>query len=146
MLQKIVFQDNIFQITRALDLIRDGMKLDLSEEIFAKKTMNDILFFDFAIQNIFNKIEPQTHLPDYLNTMQCLYFCIMKYINTLQVMMAEKQNDPIMINNKQKMMGIFEKYKNLVSKIDIDIKESDLSQDSMNMVSQNELSELLNFG
>ncbi len=146
MLQKIVFQDNIFQITRALDVIIDGMKLDLSEEIFAKKTMNDILFFDFAIQNIFNKLEPQSHLPDYLSTMQCLYFCILKYINVLQVMMSDKQNDPIVINNMQKIMGIFEKYKELVSKLDIDIQESEISQDSINIVSQNELSELLNFG
>ncbi len=146
MLQKIVFQDNIFQITRALDVIIDGMKLDLSEEIFAKKTMNDILFFDFAIQNIFNKLEPQTHLPDYLNTMQCLYFCIVKYTTTLQIMMNEKQNDPIMMNNMEKLMGIFEKYKELIGKIDLDIQESDVSQDSINMVSQNELSELLNFG
>ncbi len=146
MLQKIVFQDNIFQITRALDVIIDGMKLDLSEEIFAKKTMNDILFFDFAIQNIFNKLEPQSHLPDYLSTMQCLYFCIVKYVKALQIMMEEKQNDPIVMNNMEKMMGIFGKYKELIAKIDIDIQESDVNQDSINMVSQNELSELLNFG
>ncbi|MCL6336673.1 hypothetical protein EXT65_23160, partial [Pectobacterium carotovorum subsp. carotovorum] len=68
MLHKIVFQDNLFQITRMLDVIKDGLNLDLSESIFADKMMRDILFFDAALQNLFNQIEPQSHLPDYIDT------------------------------------------------------------------------------
>ncbi len=145
MSQKIVFQDNIFQITRSLDIIKDGMNLNLSEDIFAKKTMNDILFFDFALQNIFNKIELQTHLPNYLDTMQCLYFCITKYIDILAALLSNKNNNSLVIANSGKIESIYQKYGELKDKIQESVQDESITQDEI-MVSETELSQLLQFG
>ncbi len=146
MSQKIVFQDNIFQITRSLDLIKDGMSLELSEELFAKKTINDILFFDFALQSIFSKVEAQTQLPSYLDTMQCLYFSIIKFADILATMLSKKDNNSILINNIEKFESMYTIHQDLLTRIREIVQDDNITQDTVNIVSQNELSELLNFG
>ena len=45
MLQNIVFQDNIFQLVRTIDTLREGLLLDLSPDYFFEKTVDDMLFF-----------------------------------------------------------------------------------------------------
>lgn len=147
MLHKIVFQDNLFQITRMLDVIKDGLNLDLSESIFADKMMRDILFFDAALQKLFNQIEPQSHLPDYIDTMNCLYFCIKKYMSVLKLILTEKLGSESIFNTEKiRIEGIYKKHQDFLGKINIDISDTNIENETYNIVSQNELSELLNLG
>ncbi|AGT44463.1 hypothetical protein [Treponema pedis] len=146
MLHKIIFQDNLFQITRMLDTVRDGMRLDLAQDIFSKKFIHDILFFDSALQKLFNQIEPQSHLPDYMDSMHCLYFCMAKYINLLQVILTEKKAAEFLNGcDIENLENIWKTHKDLIDKINIDVDDTEVHSESYNMVSQNELSELFNF-
>ncbi|UTC61277.1 hypothetical protein E4O00_06705 [Treponema sp. OMZ 788] len=147
MLHKIVFQDNLFQITRMLDVIKDGLNLELSESIFADKMIRDILFFDAALQKLFNQIEPQSHLPDYIDTMNSLYFCIKKYMAVLKIILTEKLGRESFFNQeKARFEGIYKKHQDFLGKINIDISDTNFQNEAYNIVSQNELSELLNLG
>ncbi|UTC67607.1 MULTISPECIES: hypothetical protein [unclassified Treponema] len=146
MLHKIVFQDNLFQITRMLDVIKEGLSLDLSDSIFAEKTIRDILFFDAALQKLFSQIEPQSHLPDYIDTMSCLYFCIKKYMTILKIILTEKiGSESAFTTEKIRLEGIYKKHQDFLGKINIDISDTNFQNETYNIVSQNELSELLNF-
>ncbi len=146
MLHTIIFQDNLFQLTRMLDVIKDGMNLDLSRDIFGERIISDILFFDSALHKLFDQIEPQTHLPDYIDSMHCLYFCISKYMRLLQTVLAGKRSG-VFLNgmDTSHFENILNNQKELIDKIGINLSESDVQSDSYTMVSQNELSELLNF-
>lgn len=147
MLHKIVFQDNLFQITRMLDVIKNGLMLDLTKDIFEEKIIGDILFLDSALKTLFNQIEPQTHLPDYMDSMHCLYFCMAKYISILQLLLTEKKDTDFFSNiDIKNLESIWRTHKELSDKININIADTDIQNESYNMVSQNELSELLNFG
>ncbi len=147
MLHKIVFQDNLFQITRMLDVIKNGLMLDLTKDIFGEKIIGDILFFDSALKKLFNQIEPQIHLPDYMDSMHCLYFCMTKYMSILQILLTEKKGTDFLSNiDIESLENIWKTHKGLTEKININIKDTDIQNDSYNVVSQNELSELLNFG
>ena len=147
MLHKIVFQDNLFQITRMLDVIKNGLMLDLTKDIFGEKIIGDILFFDSALKKLFNQIEPQIHLPDYMDSMHCLYFCMTKYMSILQILLTEKKGTDFLSNiDIESLENIWKTHKGLTEMININIKDTDIQNDSYNVVSQNELSELLNFG
>ncbi len=146
MLHKIVFQDNLFYITRSLDVIQNCLNLDLSDEIFTEKIISDILFFDSALQKLFNQIEPQPHLPEYVDIMHRLYFCTVKYIRLLQFIRDKKNEEGSGFkNNFERFEGIEKKHQSLIDKININISDTEAQNDSYNMVSQTELSKLLSF-
>ena len=130
-----------------LDVIKDGLNLDLSEIIFADKMVRDILFFDAALQKLFSQIEPQSHLSDYIDTMNCLYFCIKKYMNILNLILTEKLcPESVFSTEKARLEGIYKKHQDFLGKINIDISDTNFENETYNIVSQNELSELLNLG
>lgn len=146
MLQKIIFQDNLYYITRSLDIIQSGLHLDLSDEIFTEKIIADILFFDSALQKLFNRIEPQPHLPDYADIMHCLYFCTAKYISLLQFLCDKKsETESVFKDQFERFEGIEKKHQSLIDKIKLNITDKEIQNDSYAIVSQMELSELLNF-
>lgn len=146
MLHKVVFQDNLFEIRRMLDVAKYALSLELKEDIFSKKLTQDILFFDFVLQKLFCEIEPQTQLPDYVDSMHCLYFCITNYINILQVILNEKNDDAMYMSlDRQELEKMLRNHQELADKINTNIADTNVQSESYNMVSQTELSELLNF-
>lgn len=50
MLKNIVFQDNLYQLCRSIDVVYEGLLLDLCPDYFFDKTVDDMLFFDASIQ------------------------------------------------------------------------------------------------
>ncbi|CEM60899.1 hypothetical protein DWQ65_05765 [Treponema phagedenis] len=145
-MQNFVFQDNIYQLVRSIDVVYEGLQLDLADELFFNKIINDITFFDFAIQKLVTQIEHQSHLPDYLTTMHCLFSCITRYTNLLnfymqKVNISNKKNNEII----QKLKTIHKRNSDVQNQIATHIQETNTSSDSYQIVSQNELSELLDF-
>lgn len=146
MLHNIIFRDNIFHLTRSIDNVHNGLRLDLDAGIFTGKIMNDAVFFDFGIQKIFERIFPQSSLPEYIEIMQCLYFCTMKYIDLLTFLL---NSESVISKNIKQYRTKFEEirlsHQKILEQLRIKINETDAGEDSYNIVSQNELSELLNF-
>jgi len=146
MLQKIVFQDNIYQLSRSIDTVYEGLMLDLSGEYFFDKTVDDLLFFDVSIQKLYRQIQTNPQLSGYLQILQALNSCQNRYIklvdSVLQGISSMKEEFvPLM----PKLAAISELHVKLHREITAAIQKNDKNDDSRDIVSQNELSELLNF-
>jgi len=146
MLQNIVFQDNIYQLSRSIDIAYEGLMLELSEDYFLDKTIDDLLFFDMSLQKIHGHIQSNTRLSDFVPILHGLYSCEERYLKLLDAILKGKTAmqtgfAPIM----SKLQGIRNAHASLKGNLVSIIQKSDKSVDSRDIVSQNELSELLNF-
>jgi len=146
MLQKIVFQDNIFHLCRSIDLVSEGLMLDLSAEYFLDKTIDDILFFDASIQKIFGNLRENQQMSGYLDSLHSLYSCQNRYIGLLDRILSGKtamreECVPLL----PKIQSIRNLHLSVQGDLESTVKKSDKNADSRDIVSSNELSELLNF-
>lgn len=146
MLQNIVFQDNIFQLVRSIDTLREGLLLDLSADYFFEKTVDDMLFFDSAIQKIYRQLTESQRIAGFLTIMQNLHSCDRRFIQLLDAVLAGNtamsDRFPPMA---PKLSAVRENHRSLVKTMADSIAKSDVSGDSDDIVSRSELSELLNF-
>ena len=146
MLQKIVFQDNIYQLSRSIDIVYEGLMLDLADDYFFDKTVDDLLFFDAAIHKFLKQLETNTQISGYVNILHSLYSCQHRYIMLIDIILSGKaamQNRfPSIIS---KLQGIRTIHSVLQTELVRTVQKCDKSNDSRDIVSSNELSELLNF-
>jgi len=146
MLQKIVFQDNLYQLARSIVTVQEGLLLDLSPDYFFDKTVDDILFFDISIQKLFRQIQANTQISGYINILQSLYSCQEAYLKLAAAILDGKsamkeEFAPLM----PKMNTIQELHLAIRAEMVKIIQKSDKNNDSRDIVSPDELSELLNF-
>lgn len=146
MLQKIVFQDNIYQLSRSIDTVYEGLLLDLSDEFFFDKTVDDLLFFDVSIQKLFKYIQVNDQVAGYSNILQSLYTCQSRYIQLIESLIQgnagmKEKFAPLI----PKLCSIRDLHYSQKSELSKKIQKTDKNSDSHEIVSQNELSELLNF-
>ena len=146
MLQKIVFQDNIYQLSRSIDIVYEGLMLDLSDDYFFDKTVDDLLFFDAAIHKFLKQLESTTQISGYVNILHSIYSCQHRYILLIDIILSGKaamQNRfPSIIS---KLQGIRTIHSVLQTELVRTVQKCDKSNDTRDIVSSNELSELLNF-
>ncbi len=146
MLQKTVFQDNIYHLCRSIDLVAEGLLLDLSGEFFLDKMIDDILFFDASIQKLNARLSENKLMSGYTESLRALHSCQARYINLLDSILAGKTGikdefAPML----PKIQGIRNAQSVIRGELAGSIQKSDKSADSRDIVSSNELSELLNF-
>lgn len=143
MLNNIVFTDDIFLLSRVLGVISQGIRLDISEEVFTKKFEMDIVFSSDAIKKIYNRLADQSQLPDYIPTMKCLYSCSTRFLEIL----ADLENDrrEIFLNLKQKIPALKKEHEQIKLNIAQKIHNTNTDAEIINIVSETELTELLNF-
>jgi len=143
-LYNIVFQDNIYILLRQIDTINNGLKLELDARLFEEKMFLDLAFFDKTIKQLFAEVSKQTSLPNFIDVLQCLHFCISKYLDVLtcissRISISAERKGKISLDFK----SISKDHKNLLETIEAHIKENDLQVAEQEMVSKNELAELL---
>ena len=142
MLYNIVFQDNIYILLRQIDTISNGLKLELDANLFEEKTLMDLSFFDKAIKQLFSEVSKQTSLPNFVDVLQCLHFCISKYLELLTSLSS--RNFAVGTNKTSlDFSSLKEDHTNLLATIEENIKENDIQIAEQEMVSKNELRELL---
>ncbi|PIE98919.1 MAG: hypothetical protein CR988_01080 [Treponema sp.] len=146
MLQKIVFQDNIYQLARNIELIHNGLILELDESLFAGKILDDIFFCDVLAKKILERLHNQQHLHEYINAMNCLYSCIIKFLTVLTEILEGKMSDSqaVAVNRERLLVTKIESEK-LKDQIADEIREKAGHIDNINIVSEMELNQLLNF-
>ncbi|HNQ96814.1 MAG TPA: hypothetical protein PKH81_01875 [Treponemataceae bacterium] len=146
MLQNIVFQDNIYQLSRLIDLVQEGLQLDLSEDFFLDKTLDDLLFFDAALQKMKGQVEGNSRMSDYIPILHSLYSCEERFIRIVDLLLSGKgAMNGAFTQFMTRLQGIRNVHAGIRESLIQGIRKSDNSIDSRDMVSQNELSELLNF-
>ncbi|MGP1438053.1 MAG: hypothetical protein ACTTKH_03170 [Treponema sp.] len=145
MLYNIAFQDNIYILLRQIDTLYSGLQLDLDEKLFAGKILSDLVFFDRSISVLFEQIYPQSALHNFIDVLQCLHFCISKYLDLINFITSNQSNCKITINiNDDNLTNTSIKHKEMIRKIEEIIDQNDASNLENELVSQNELACLLN--
>jgi len=144
MLKNTAFQDNLYQIAKIITITNEGLALDLSEHMFLDKTISDITFVAKTLQALFTEIQNLSHLPEYLPILQCLYSCETDYLILLRTFAGktiEKQTDlPVSAAN---LSVYYKTHNDIKNKIESCIQNSDKNLDSYQIVSKNELAQLL---
>lgn len=146
MLQKIVFQDNLYQLSRSIDIVYEGLLLDLASDYFFDKTVDDLLFFDVSIQKLYRQLLSNVQVSGYITILHSLHSCQNRYLSLIDLVLQGKaamkdEFGPLI----PKLNGIRNLHVNLRAEMTRSIQKSDKINDSHDIVSQNELSELLNF-
>ena len=126
--------------------MHEGLLLDLSPEYYFDKTVDDILFFDASIQKLFKQTQGNQQLTDYVQILHSLNSCQTRYIQLVSLIVQGKtsmteQFVPLIA----KLQGIRANHASQQAELVRSIQKSDKNSDSRDIVSQNELSELLNF-
>ncbi|MEL3908674.1 MAG: hypothetical protein P1P64_06645 [Treponemataceae bacterium] len=144
MLHNIVFTDNIFILSRTLGLISQSLHLVFAEEVFSKKFELDILFCGETIKKIFEKLNSQEHLHDYLDTMKCLYSCSSRFVQILANL--ESENRGIFESDPEKISKLRIEHEEIRLNISKKVRNTNVDAEIINIVSDMELTELLDFG
>ena len=146
MLQNIVFQDNLYQLTRSIETLQEGLLLDLSKDYFFDKTVDDLLFFDVSIQKMFRQIQANTQISGYISILQNLYTCQDAYLKLEALVLDGKSAmHEDFLPLLPKLKTIKEMHLAIRTEIQKIIQKSDKNNDSRDIVSPDELSELLHF-
>ena len=144
MLYNISFQDNIYILLRQIDTTNNGLKLDLDSNLFGQKVILDLVFFDKTIKRLFTEISKQTSLPNFLDILQCMHFCIAKYLELLRnVKLCESSLADMVKNNWHALVDVAKEQEEILLTIEECIAKNDSDVPQQEMVSTNELAELL---
>lgn len=144
MLHNIVFTDNIFIVSRSLALIAQSLQLDFSDELFVSKFEHDIVFCAESIKKIFSKLNAQEHLHDYIDTMKCLYSCTSRFIQIMSDLEIDNKN--IFLQSPEKIGVLKSAMNEIEADISKKVRNTNTDAEIMNIVSEIELTELLDFG
>ena len=146
MLQNIVFQDNLYQLTRLIENTREGLLLDLAPEYFYKKIVADVSFFDTCIQQIHAALQKNSRLPDYIPLMKAMYSCQEKFVEIVNLILERKTPlAPSFAPDIEQIRGMKELHSKLKEESRESITKSEKGGDARDIVSTSELSELLSF-
>ena len=144
MLKNTAFHDHLYQLAQIITLTTEELTLELSENMFLDKMISDISFISDTLQTLFTEIQNLSHLPEYLSIMQSLYSCETDYLLLLKVFASkaiEKHIDlPV---SGSDLSAYYKLHSEMKDRIEKRIQESDKNLDAYQIVSQNELSQLL---
>src|SRR5690554_699426 len=87
MLKNIVFQDNLYQLCRSIDVVYEGLLLDLCPDYFFDKTVDDMLFFDASIQKMYRQIQDNSQVSEYVTILHSLFSCQERFLRLLDTIL-----------------------------------------------------------
>ena len=146
MLHTIIFQDNIYQLARSIDTLYEGLLLDLSEDIFLDKAVDDLLFFDVALQKTVKLVRENSRIADYAEIMHSLHSCEDRFMRLLDsILQGNLSMSGAFAQFLTKIQGIRNAHAAIRADIASCIRKGDSGADARDVVSRSELSELLNF-
>ena len=143
MLKNTAFHDNLYQLAKIVNITTEGLSLELSENMFLDKTLADISFISDTLQTLFAEVQNLSHLPEYLPIMQSLYSCETDYLLLLKVFAAKMIEKQITLPTGTDLSAYYKLHSDMKDRIEKRIQESDKNLDAYQIVSQNELSQLL---
>ena len=144
MLKNTAFHDNLYQLAKIISITSEGLALELSENMFLEKMVSDISFISNTLQSLFTEVQSLSHLPEYLPIMQSLYSCETDYLLLLKAFAAKTIGKQVSVSVSGSDLGAYYKlHTDTKDRIEKRIQESDKNLDVYQIVSQNELSQLL---
>ena len=144
MLKNTAFHDNLYQLAKIITITAEGLSLELSENMFLDKMISDISFISDTLQTLFTEVQNLSHLPEYLSIMQSLYSCETDYLLLLKAFASKTIEKQITLPASGLDLSAYYKlHTDTKGRIEKRIQESDKNLDTYQIVSQNELSQLL---
>ena len=144
MLKNTAFHDNLYQLAKIVSITTEGLSLELSENMFLDKMLADISFVSDTLQTLFGEVQNLSHLPEYLPIMQSLYSCETDYLLLLKAFAAKTIEKQITLPvSGTDLSAYYKLHSDMKDRIEKRIQESDKNLDAYQIVSQNELSQLL---
>ena len=144
MLKNTAFHDNLYQLAKIISITTEGLALELSENMFLDKMVADISFISDTLQALFDEVQNLSHLPEYLPIMQSLYSCEMDYLLLLKTFAAKIIEKQVNVSvSGSDLNTYYTLHNDIKDRIEKRIQESDKNLDAYQIVSQNELSQLL---
>ena len=144
MLKNTAFHDNLYQLAKIISITSEGLALELSENMFLEKMVSDISCISNTLQSLFTEVQNLSHLPEYLPIMQSLYSCETDYLLLLKAFAAKTIGKQVSVSVSGSDLGAYYKlHTDTKDRIEKRIQESDKNLDVYQIVSQNELSQLL---
>lgn len=144
MLKNTAFHDNLYQLAKIISITTEGLALELSENMFLEKTVADISFISETLQALFDEVQNLSHLPEYLPIMQSLYSCETDYLLLLKAFAAKTIEKQIVLpTSGTELSSYYKLHSDTKDRIEKRIQESDKNLDAYQIVSQNELTQLL---
>lgn len=146
MAKKIHFQDNLFQLARILDTLNEGLLLDLDQKFFASHYIDQIQFIDSVLNDIGKTLIENPQFIEHSQQMRNLYSVEKKIIELGNLIRNSALyvdfETPAISSMLSEIAGRHNKIlQSLNGKIS-EIKEEENSQD---VVSHEEMSQLLGF-
>lgn len=145
MAKKIHFQDDLYQIARTIDLLYEGLRLDLDNEFFSEYYLNQILFLDNVITEIFNFLDENKQLIERKIQVRNLYSVEKKFIVFLEGINPETGIIGSIPQENNKIKQIADAHKAKISRLEETVVSPQDETDSQDLVSHEEMEELLNF-
>ena len=142
-LYNIAFQDNIYILLRQIDTINNGLKLDLESSLFGEKIAIDIAFFDKSIKALFAEILKATRLPNFVEVLHCMHFCITRYVDLINSVAKNKSFNKYLNRMEKPFSVILKEHNTFLKTIKDQILKNEEKLQEQEMVSTNELTELL---
>lgn len=144
MLKNTAFHDNLYQLAKIISITTEGLALELSEDMFFEKMIADMSFISSTLQSLFTEVQNLSHLPEYLPIMQSLYSCETDYLLLLKTFAAKTIEKRINLSlSTSDISAYYKLHSDTKERIEKRIQESDKNLDVYQIVSQNELSQLL---
>ena len=144
MLKNTAFHDNLYQLAKIISITAEGLALELSEDMFLDKMAADISFVSDTLQSLFGEVQNLSYLPEYLPIMQSLYSCETDYLLLLKAFTAKTIGKQITLPlSGSNLSAYYKMHSDTKDQIEKRIQESDKNLDVYQIVSQNELSQLL---
>jgi len=144
MLKNTAFHDNLYQLAKIISITTEGLALELSEDMFFEKMIADMSFISSTLQSLFTEVQNLSHLPEYLPIMQSLYSCETDYLLLLKTFAAKTIEKRMNLSlSTSDISAYYKLHSDTKERIEKRIQESDKNLDVYQIVSQNELSQLL---
>lgn len=144
MLKNTAFHDNLYQLAKIISITTEGLALELSEDMFFEKMIADMSFISSTLQSLFTEVQNLSHLPEYLPIMQSLYSCETDYLLLLKTFAAKTIEKRMNLSlSTSDISAYYKLHSDTKEQIEKRIQESDKNLDVYQIVSQNELSQLL---
>ena len=114
MAKKIHFQDDLYQIARTIDILYEGLKLDLDNEFFSEYYLSQILFLDNTITEIFNFLDENKQLIERKIQVRNLYSIEKKFILFLESINPETGIMESISQGNNKIRQVIESHKDKI--------------------------------
>ncbi|MDC7221881.1 MAG: hypothetical protein PQJ59_18265 [Spirochaetales bacterium] len=144
MTENVNYEDNLFYLSRTIDLLDNGVKLNLDRDLFYKKTMELLVFTDETLQSIFADLTENSYLINRNLYLHSLMKKKKKFINTLyRYLKKEKSEWPLDDKDRARLQRALEVHQADIGDIRGTLSLSDDREEDREIISRNEMNFLM---